>query len=98
MHVEHLRGSRFALDLASRFRGSSRTPIVWDAVDCISQTDRRTAAGIAVILGATTVATSDIGVHRHVTGIGLTGHGTQGGTATVGRVAGLPNSARGVPF
>jgi lipopolysaccharide/colanic/teichoic acid biosynthesis glycosyltransferase len=36
VHVEHLRGIRFALDLDSRYRGSPRPPIVWDAVDCIS--------------------------------------------------------------
>jgi lipopolysaccharide/colanic/teichoic acid biosynthesis glycosyltransferase/glycosyltransferase involved in cell wall biosynthesis len=36
VHVEHLRGARFARDLASGCRGSVRPPIVWDAVDCIS--------------------------------------------------------------
>jgi lipopolysaccharide/colanic/teichoic acid biosynthesis glycosyltransferase len=36
VHVEHLRGSRFAVDLAARFRWTPRAPIVWDAVDCIS--------------------------------------------------------------
>jgi lipopolysaccharide/colanic/teichoic acid biosynthesis glycosyltransferase len=36
VHVEHLRGTRFAVDLASHFRGAARAPIVWDAVDCIT--------------------------------------------------------------
>lgn len=36
VHVEHLRGSPFAVDLASHFRGAPRAPIVWDAVDCIT--------------------------------------------------------------
>ncbi len=33
IHVEHLRGARYALYLKSRFPD---TPIVWDSVDCIS--------------------------------------------------------------
>ncbi len=37
IHVEHLRGSRYGLELlASRQSGALRAPIVWDSVDCIS--------------------------------------------------------------
>jgi len=35
LHVEHLRGARFALRALSQAE-SSRPPIVWDSVDCIS--------------------------------------------------------------
>lgn len=37
VHVEHLRASQYALDLDSRSFPSGRPPIVWDAVDSISQ-------------------------------------------------------------
>lgn len=33
VHVEHLRGARYALGLKRRF---PQTPVVWDSVDCIS--------------------------------------------------------------
>jgi glycosyltransferase involved in cell wall biosynthesis len=44
VHVEHLRGARYALDIAGAFRAQSanagskpgRTALIWDSVDCIS--------------------------------------------------------------
>jgi glycosyltransferase involved in cell wall biosynthesis len=45
VHVEHLRGVRYALALANRLRGpgAGRVPIIWDSVDCISSLFRRAA-------------------------------------------------------
>jgi sugar transferase (PEP-CTERM/EpsH1 system associated) len=44
IHVEHLRGARYGLDLKRR-RGSSsaQPPVIWDSVDCISLLFRRAA-------------------------------------------------------
>ena len=37
MHVEHLRGSRYGLELMRRLAGAAQRPaVVWDSVDCIS--------------------------------------------------------------
>ena len=45
IHVEHLRGSRYGLELlASRQSGALRAPIVWDSVDCISHLFAQAAA------------------------------------------------------
>ncbi len=45
IHVEHLRGSRYGLELlASLQTGSVRPPIVWDSVDCISHLFAQAAA------------------------------------------------------
>jgi len=41
VHVEHLRGVRYALHLKST---NSQIPIVWDSVDCISHLFRQTAS------------------------------------------------------
>ena len=45
IHVEHLRGSRYGLELlASRQSGAVDAPIVWDSVDCISHLFAQAAA------------------------------------------------------
>ena len=45
IHVEHLRGSRYGLELlAGRQAGAVRVPIVWDSVDCISHLFAQAAA------------------------------------------------------
>ncbi|MBL8055648.1 MAG: glycosyltransferase [Anaerolineales bacterium] len=45
VHVEHLRGARFALALRQWQRRQGRpTPVVWDSVDCISLLFRHAAA------------------------------------------------------
>ena len=45
VHVEHLRGVRYALALANQSPrpGGRRSPIIWDSVDCISSLFRRAA-------------------------------------------------------
>jgi len=44
IHVEHLRGARYALALAKRSRAAGRpTPVIWDSVDCISSLFRQAA-------------------------------------------------------
>ena len=45
VHVEHLRGVRYALALANRLPrpGARRSPVIWDSVDCISSLFRRAA-------------------------------------------------------
>ncbi len=44
VHVEHLRGARYGLDLrAASSDGRARTPLVWDSVDCISLLFRQAA-------------------------------------------------------
>lgn len=42
IHVEHLRGARYGLDLMARPKFS--IPIVWDSVDCISQLFRQASS------------------------------------------------------
>lgn len=45
IHVEHLRGAPYALELKSQIAALHRPlPIVWDSVDCISHLFRQTAA------------------------------------------------------
>ena len=45
VHVEHLRGARYGLDLKSHLAETGvRIPIVWDSVDCISLLFRQAAA------------------------------------------------------
>lgn len=46
VHVEHLRGVRYALAVAhaQTAAGRSRPPVVWDSVDCISDLFRHAAA------------------------------------------------------
>lgn len=45
VHVEHLRGARYGLDLKSHLAETGvRIPIVWDSVDCISLLLRQAAA------------------------------------------------------
>ena len=53
VHVEHLRGARYALALADALAagGGARSAVVWDSVDCISDLMRQAAArgrGVAV--------------------------------------------------
>ncbi len=44
VHVEHLRGSRYALWVRAHLAAQGRKlPLVWDSVDCISQLFRQTA-------------------------------------------------------
>jgi glycosyltransferase involved in cell wall biosynthesis len=48
VHVEHLRGGRYALDLKRMCRDAARNerdpvPVVWDSVDCISHLFRQAA-------------------------------------------------------
>lgn len=43
IHVEHLRGARYGLQLLVT-NGGSRLPVVWDSVDCISHLFRQAAA------------------------------------------------------
>ncbi len=45
IHVEHLRGARYALALANRPTrpGARRVPVIWDSVDCISSLFRQAA-------------------------------------------------------
>jgi glycosyltransferase involved in cell wall biosynthesis len=44
IHVEHLRGARYGLDLKRPTQAAGLTPpVVWDSVDCISLLFRRTA-------------------------------------------------------
>lgn len=45
VHVEHLRGARYGLDLmrATSMGASRRVPVVWDSVDCISLLFRQAA-------------------------------------------------------
>ena len=45
IHVEHLRGARYALALAKRPArpGVRRAPVIWDSVDCISSLFRQAA-------------------------------------------------------
>ncbi len=45
IHVEHLRGAKYALAMAGRSpeRGAQRVPVVWDSVDCIASLFRRAA-------------------------------------------------------
>ena len=51
IHVEHLRGARYALYLKARFPG---VPIVWDSVDCISylfeQAARQSRSGFGKLI------------------------------------------------
>jgi glycosyltransferase involved in cell wall biosynthesis len=44
IHVEHLRGSRYGLELLRRLPRNTRPPIVWDSVDCISHLFAQAAA------------------------------------------------------
>lgn len=45
VHVEHLRGARYGLDVLAR-RGAARRPaVVWDSVDCISHLFEQAAQG-----------------------------------------------------
>jgi len=45
VHVEHLRGARYGLDVLAR-RGATRRPaVVWDSVDCISYLFEQAAHG-----------------------------------------------------
>ena len=48
MHVEHLRGARYGLELTRQANGSNgnghHPPVVWDSVDCISLLFGRTAS------------------------------------------------------
>ncbi|MFN8062101.1 MAG: glycosyltransferase [Vicinamibacterales bacterium] len=46
VHVEHLRGARYALALADRTAPSTprRPPVIWDSVDCISDLFERAAS------------------------------------------------------
>lgn len=45
VHVEHLRGSRYGLELGKRLAGTPGRPaIVWDSVDCISHLFAQAAA------------------------------------------------------
>jgi len=46
VHVEHLRGVKYALELKSRFNQGKRVPIVWDSVDSISMLFRQ-ASGVS---------------------------------------------------
>ena len=43
VHVEHLRGVKYALQLKSQFRPGKQIPIVWDSVDSISMLFRQAA-------------------------------------------------------
>jgi glycosyltransferase involved in cell wall biosynthesis len=45
IHVEHLRGARYGVDLLRQGSDEPAPPIVWDSVDCISLLFRRTATG-----------------------------------------------------
>lgn len=45
IHVEHLRGSRYGLELLRSLQGhAARPPVVWDSVDCISHLFAQAAA------------------------------------------------------
>jgi polysaccharide biosynthesis protein PslH len=44
VHVEHLRGVKYALQLKSQFRPGKQIPIVWDSVDSISMLFRQAAS------------------------------------------------------
>ena len=44
VHVEHLRGARYATFLSRQMPAVQRPPIVWDSVDCISLLFRQAAA------------------------------------------------------
>jgi glycosyltransferase involved in cell wall biosynthesis len=46
VHVEHLRGVKYALELKSHFGHGKRIPIVWDSVDSISMLFRQ-ASGVS---------------------------------------------------
>lgn len=48
VHVEHLRGSRYATFIKSNFR---TTPVVWDSVDCISHLFRQAAGRSSGLFG-----------------------------------------------
>lgn len=43
VHVEHLRGVKYALHLKSQFRPGKQVPIIWDSVDSISMLFRQAA-------------------------------------------------------
>lgn len=47
IHVEHLRGARYALQL----KANTDLPVVWDSVDCISHLFRQAAAKSESVLG-----------------------------------------------
>lgn len=44
IHVEHLRGARYGLDILDRKVTAPRPPIIWDSVDCISSLFEKAAA------------------------------------------------------
>lgn len=47
IHVEHLRGARYALQL----KANTNVPVVWDSVDCISHLFQQAAAKSESVLG-----------------------------------------------
>jgi sugar transferase (PEP-CTERM/EpsH1 system associated) len=51
VHVEHLRGVKYALELKSHFSRERRIPIVWDSVDSISMLFRQAAGASKSFFG-----------------------------------------------
>lgn len=52
VHVEHLRGARYALDVAAWAAGNGRRPpVVWDSVDCISHLFEQAARSSRSLFG-----------------------------------------------
>lgn len=51
VHVEHLRGVKYALDLKSQFSHGKHVPIIWDSVDSISMLFRQAASSSKSFFG-----------------------------------------------
>ena len=69
VHVEHLRGSRYALSLQDVLarNGNSGVPVVWDSVDCISGLFEQTARD-SRNLSSRTIARLELGRTRRYEG------------------------------
>jgi polysaccharide biosynthesis protein PslH len=51
IHVEHLRGVKYALELKSQFSNNNHVPIIWDSVDSISMLFRQAAVSSRGLFG-----------------------------------------------
>ena len=68
VHIEHLRGARFGLNISESLAGSTnRVPIVWDSVDCISYLFDQTARSAESIVSRL-VARFELGRTRRFEG------------------------------